>query len=111
METITFSCVFCKSKDVKKIVVFSETTLRKCKSVLKIRQNNKLKYNDVNLPLEVSSTEGYHTRCYSNFTALSGRYKEELSISCTKSHSSAGTVPNYIIYYNENLIAIEVKIL
>ena len=84
VANITFSCVFCKSKN-DKIIVFSEVTLEKCRNVLKIRQKNQLKYKDVILPLEVPSSKGYHTRRYSNFTSLSGRYKKQLSISCTDS--------------------------
>lgn len=84
-------CVFCKStKD--KVRLFTSDTLQKCINILKIRKENNLKFFDVILPSSVNTNEGYHTKCYSSFTALMNKYKKLSEIS-VESSSSASLSP------------------
>jgi len=62
-------CVFCKGKN-EKIIIFEDEKLIKCKEVLSVRVKFNLKYNNVQLPDEVNTSDGYHRQCYSSFTAL-----------------------------------------
>lgn len=90
------SCVICKKKDAGKVNLFTETTLNKCRITLKIRQEYKLKYSDVILPLEVSSEKGYHRQCYSNFTSLKKQYKQNVLTISPESSSTSGIF--YVIF-------------
>ena len=45
------SCFICK-KSEGKLILFSEETLKKCQTVLKVRKKHKLKYENVILPDE-----------------------------------------------------------
>jgi len=67
-------CVFCKGKN-EKIITFEDEKLIKCKEVLSVRVKFNLKYNNVQLPDEVNTSDGYHRQCYSSFTALMAKYR------------------------------------
>lgn len=69
-------CVICKSKKGK-VKIFNQNTLDKCMKILKIRKKFNFKFHDVRLPSVLSSIEGYHTRCYCNFTAVKRSKTEE----------------------------------
>lgn len=84
------SCVICKVKDTGKVHPFTENTLNKCRTTLEIRQKYNLKYCDVILPSEVSSKEGYHRPCYSNFTSLKKQYKQDVSTISPEPSSTSG---------------------
>lgn len=88
--------MICKVKDAGKVQPFTETTLNKCRIALEIRQKYNLKYCDVILPLEVSSKEGYHRLCYSNFTSLKKQYKQDLSTISPEPSSTSGIFYNII---------------
>lgn len=71
-------CVFCK-RNVNKIIRFIKNKFRKCHEVLRIRIKYRLKYKDTELPVKINKTERYHKNCYSNFTALMGKYRNSFS--------------------------------
>jgi len=71
MEDI-LTCFICKKSDGK-IILFSEETLKKCQTVLKVRKKHNLKYNDIILPNEYTES-GYHRGCYKGFTGLMKKY-------------------------------------
>lgn len=77
-------CVFCQDTSGK-VITFVEDKLKKCKEVLQIRVNFKLKYNSVQLPEQINDTDGYHRNCYSSFTALMAKYRNlsEINFSST----------------------------
>lgn len=68
----TLICFVCNKSDGK-IILFSEETLKKCQTVLKIRKKNNLKYKDIILPDEYTEN-GYHRECYKAFTGLMKKY-------------------------------------
>ena len=53
----TLICFVC-NKSNGKIILFSEETLKKCQTVLKIRQKHNLKYKDIIL------SDEYTENCY-----------------------------------------------
>ncbi|CAH2088404.1 unnamed protein product [Euphydryas editha] len=57
-------CVFECNSIGDKILLFTQEKLKKCREILTIRVALKLKYNDVNLPVTVTKTHGYHSKCY-----------------------------------------------
>ncbi|KAK0071856.1 hypothetical protein PV325_012250, partial [Microctonus aethiopoides] len=65
-------CAFCK-KSSDEILLFSEETLKKCKTILQLRKKHNLKYHDVISPREYTDG-GYHGRCYKSFTGLMKKY-------------------------------------
>lgn len=74
MASDKMKCVFCKGhKD--KIILFVVDKLKKCQEVLNVRFKYKLKYSDIELPIEINETDGYHRQCYSSFTALMAKYR------------------------------------
>ncbi|CAG9763477.1 unnamed protein product [Ceutorhynchus assimilis] len=73
MATNTRICFLCDKKN-DKIVLFTNDKLVKCREVLKVRIKNKFKYSDVQLPVEVNATHGYHAPRYRAFTAVATKY-------------------------------------
>lgn len=71
-------CVICQKITGDRIILFNVHTLKRAADILHVRQMFCLKFNEVSLPLEINATEGYHRYCYSNFTALNGKYKRRL---------------------------------
>lgn len=71
-ESGKLKCVFCE-KSHEKLILFTEETFKKCKTVLQHRVTHNLKFKDVVLPEDLY-VNGYHRECYKNFTALSKRY-------------------------------------
>ncbi|KAG8177890.1 hypothetical protein JTE90_001721 [Oedothorax gibbosus] len=61
-------CVFCDDFDVN-LILFTEETLEKCRTILKHRKEHDLKFNDVALPEDLFES-GYHRKCYKSFTGL-----------------------------------------
>lgn len=75
-------CVICK-KSSGKIILFSEETLKKCQSILKLRKIHNLKYKDIILPSEYTDS-GYHRGCYKSLTGLMKKYFTSKSQSSKK---------------------------
>ncbi|XP_031777391.1 uncharacterized protein LOC107982025 [Nasonia vitripennis] len=65
------------SDSENKITFFNHDVLEKCRHILKIRVTCKLKYNEVHLPGSPNNIDGYHTNCYSNFTAVKRNYVDK----------------------------------
>lgn len=65
-------CFICKESSGK-IILFSEETLKKCQTILKIRKKHNLKYKNITLPNEYTDS-GYHRECYKAFTGLMKKY-------------------------------------
>ncbi|XP_026728364.1 uncharacterized protein LOC113494286 [Trichoplusia ni] len=68
-------CVFCGSKR-KVLISFSENDIRKCSSILEIRQSNNLPSKNVKVPLELNDIEQYHSKCYKKFCTLPPEYRK-----------------------------------
>lgn len=62
-------CVFCDTVKTEKLQLFSEVTVSKCKTILRLRKFHNLKYKDVILPDDIYDS-AYHSSCYKTFTAL-----------------------------------------
>lgn len=56
-------CVFCTLQNDENVHLFSEETLNKCQSILRLRKVHNLKYKNVILPREIYDS-GYHRTCY-----------------------------------------------
>lgn len=99
MEQTTFSCVICKKKDNSdKVIIFNEERLQKCRNILKIRQQNNLKFAKVVLPSDLTTPKGYHAQCYRNFSALMKQYTEKSFATLSEpSTSSSGKVRYFTI--------------
>ncbi|GFQ72053.1 hypothetical protein TNCT_479581 [Trichonephila clavata] len=78
----TLFCSVCNKSDGK-IILFSEETLRKCRTVLKIRKKYNLKYKDITLPDEYIGN-GYHRECYKAFTGVMKKYLTSKHVNSTK---------------------------
>ncbi|XP_063977427.1 uncharacterized protein LOC135162657 [Diachasmimorpha longicaudata] len=76
-ESSTITCVICGQCRGENTILFTEKSLQKCSGALKVRKENGLKYRDVILPSLTSLTEGYHPKCYGNFTALMRSYRKK----------------------------------
>lgn len=74
MANVKKVCVFCGGKK-DKIILFNQERLDKCLGILKIRQANNLVGCKVKLN-PISESEGYHSKCLNNFTALKVKYKQ-----------------------------------
>lgn len=77
------NCVFCTNSS-EEVVLFSEQTLERCKTVLNFRKEHNLKYKDVVLP-EREYEGSYHKSCQKLFTALMKKYCRSKSNTQTKS--------------------------
>lgn len=66
-----------QSPDIDQVSAFNEEKFEKCHRSLHIRRNLKLKYKDVCLTCRISPNVGYHSKCYSNFTALKREHVEK----------------------------------
>ncbi|XP_046608971.1 uncharacterized protein LOC124299714 isoform X2 [Neodiprion virginianus] len=62
-------CFVCKKSD-EHIIIFSEETLKKCQTILKLRKIHNLKYRDIILPSEYTES-GYHRVCYKSVSTES----------------------------------------
>lgn len=100
MESEHVVCVICNVKTGEKTVQFTSTTLDKSKSILKIRKDNNLKFNDISLPEEVSANSGYHVKCYKNFLAVMKKYRTSELSSPNLLASSSGTIYILILFSN-----------
>lgn len=67
-------CVFECNSIGDKILLFSQEKLKKCREILSIRGTLKLKYDDINLPVTVTETHGYHSKCCKDFLAVPKKY-------------------------------------
>lgn len=85
METEHVACVVCNQNIDDKTIKFTTSTLNKSKSILKIRKENNLKFNDIILPEEVNDNTGYHVKCYKNFLAVMKKYRQHEPMSSTSS--------------------------
>ena len=99
-------CVFCNTKN-EKLILFTETTLKNCIEILKIRKTKHFKYHDVELPSSVNVFQGYHHKCYKTFTALKSKYKtvnatctDSEFLSCTQTSSSKPSTSKHDRYLN-----------
>ncbi|KAK4882642.1 hypothetical protein RN001_005961 [Aquatica leii] len=107
MTSEKLKCVFCKDRNGK-IITFVQDKLKKCKEVLQIRVNFKLKYDSVQLPEQVNDTDGYHRNCYNSFTALMAKYRNlsEINFSSTvdlPSTSSSTSISNIAVDVSETV--------
>nr|XP_046473659.1 uncharacterized protein LOC124214934 isoform X3 [Neodiprion pinetum] len=75
-------CFVCKKSD-EHIIIFSEETLKKCQTILKLRKIHNLKYRDIILPSEYTES-GYHRVCYKVFTGLMKKYFTSQPLSAEK---------------------------
>ncbi|XP_043499940.1 uncharacterized protein LOC122522722 [Polistes fuscatus] len=75
-------CFVCRKSD-EHIILFSEETLKKCQTILKLRKIHKLKYKDIILPSEYTES-GYHRVCYKVFTGLMKKYFTSQPLSAEK---------------------------
>ena len=66
-------CAFCTLQNDENVHLFSEETLNKCQSILRLRKVHNLKYKNVILPREIYDS-GYHRTCYKTFTALKKKF-------------------------------------
>lgn len=71
-EKNKLSCFICK-KSEGKLILLSEETLKKCRTVLKVRKKHNLKYANVILPDEYTDG-GYHRECHKTFTGVNKQY-------------------------------------
>ena len=62
------------------IVLFKETTLQRCKSILEIQRCVKLKYNEVILSECINGSDGFHMECHKKSTALSEKQRERFKL-------------------------------
>lgn len=83
------NCVFCNNSG-DKLILFTEETLRKCRTILKLRKEHNLKYKDVVLPVELYES-GYHRQCYRSFTGLMKKYYVKESSSVPEDFSPASS--------------------
>ncbi|GFQ72540.1 hypothetical protein TNCT_59021 [Trichonephila clavata] len=86
----TLICFVCNKSDGK-IILFSEETLRKCRTVLKIRKKYNLKYKDIILPDEYIGN-GYHRECYKAFTGVMKKYLTSKPVNSTKNSEKQKSV-------------------
>lgn len=56
--------------------------LKKFKEKEKIRKKFRLKYNDVNIPGELDSKNGYHSSCKSNYVQIKSVYYNKYEEKC-----------------------------
>ncbi|XP_011858812.1 PREDICTED: uncharacterized protein LOC105556339, partial [Vollenhovia emeryi] len=91
MEKSRAICVICMKKG-DNILKFTENTLTRCQSILTIRQNNSLLFNNVVLPLVPNEIQGYHVPCYRKYTALGKKIRKALrDQTISETSTSAGT--------------------
>lgn len=81
------NCGFCNNSG-DKLILFTEETLKKCQTILKLRKEHNLKFKDVVLPVELYES-GYHRQCYKSFTGLMKKYYVKKSSNVTEDSSSA----------------------
>lgn len=107
MESEHVVCVICNQDIDDKTVKFTTSTLDKSKSILKIRKEHNLKFNDISLPEEVNDNTGYHVKCYKNFLAVMKKYRQnEPSTSSNVPASSAGIfLLTYIFFIRFHLLS------
>lgn len=74
MNKNKLNCLICGKKTDDGVLLFTQRTFKKCSDILEKRRQFKLKFNDISLPSEVSTTDGYHSHCYRNFTAVNDVY-------------------------------------
>lgn len=83
------NCVFCNNSG-DKLILFTEETLKKCQTILKLRKEHNLKFKNVVLPVELYES-GYHRQCYKSFTGLMQKYYVKKSSNVTEDSSSASS--------------------
>lgn len=86
-------CFVCKKSD-EHIIIFSEETLKKCQTILKLRKIHNLKYRDIILPSEYTES-GYHRVCYKVFTGLMKKYFTSQPLSAEKKRKKTRELCNY----------------
>ncbi|GFY54385.1 hypothetical protein TNIN_203771 [Trichonephila inaurata madagascariensis] len=77
--SISFVC----NKSVRKIILFSEETLKKYRTVLKIRKKHNIKYKDIILP-DKYINNCYHRKCYKAFTGVIEKHLTSKPVNSTK---------------------------
>ncbi|GFQ78337.1 hypothetical protein TNCT_690891 [Trichonephila clavata] len=86
----TLICFVCNKSDGQ-IILFSEETLKKCGTVLKIRKKYNQKYKDIILPDEYIGN-GYHRECYKAFTGVMKNYLTSKLVNSTKNSEKPKSV-------------------
>lgn len=69
----------------------TEDKFLKCSEILELKKKHQLVFSDVVLPSQLSGHEGYHSKCYKRFTALSKKYKKSAELSENNPEPSAST--------------------
>lgn len=65
-------CLLCSALVVGgKIILFKESTLKKCHDIYQARAGTTSKWSKVTLPSEPDGVSGYHVKCYKSYTAFS----------------------------------------
>ncbi|GFQ74636.1 mediator of RNA polymerase II transcription subunit 30 [Trichonephila clavata] len=82
---------FIKAESFSVDVTNTEETLRKCRTVLKIRKKCNLKYKDIILPDEYIGS-GYHRECYKAFTGVMKKYLISKPVNSTKNSEKQKSV-------------------
>ena len=71
-------CNESKGDDLGDTIPFNKDSLERCKIVLQIRIEAKLKYSEFKLPNQINSKDGYHIQCYRKFVALPQKHRDKL---------------------------------
>ncbi|GFS69367.1 hypothetical protein TNCV_4011751 [Trichonephila clavipes] len=79
----SLNCVFCKNSDVN-LILFTEETFEKCRTIVKHRKEHNLKFKDVVLPTDLFES-GYHGQGYKSFTGLMKKYRSSKASTTEKS--------------------------
>lgn len=76
-----------KVKNTGNIIIFNNSSLSKCKTILTIRKESELKYCNIELPDKISEIHGYHISCYRKFSALSHAHRNKIKVITEENHS------------------------
>lgn len=85
------TCVFCRETKNENVINFTDSHLQSCHFILERRKLWDKIYRDVELPEIANSTEGYHANCYSLFTALKAKFRNENPKSAQEENNSSET--------------------
>lgn len=70
-------CSFCNKKGKCALYEFQVEALKRCKKILKVRNEFQLKYANIHLPETPNEIQGYHAKCYKQFTAIQKKYYDK----------------------------------
>ena len=73
------------------VILFKESTLEKCKKILKLRKDCSLKYANVILPAATNGISGFHMDCYRRFIALPKNARSNVQVKMNDTEKSLNT--------------------